>query len=86
MHLSLPIPDTQNPTLIDCLTEFVKEEALEEEEKWSCPNCNRRTQSTKKFDIWKVPPVLIICLKRFKYRKNSGTKITKRVAFPFYDL
>lgn len=32
-----------------------------------CPNCKEFVQATKKFDLWRLPDVLVIHLKRFSY-------------------
>lgn len=38
-------------------------------------------------DIWKLPSILIICLKRFKHKNNSQvTKINDLVTFPINNL
>ena len=34
-----------------------------------CPQCKELKQATKKFDLWKLPQVLVIHLKRFSYDK-----------------
>lgn len=34
-----------------------------------CPQCKELKGATKKFDLWKLPQVLVIHLKRFSYDK-----------------
>ena len=34
-----------------------------------CPSCKKHQQATKKFDLWKLPKILIIHLKRFSYNR-----------------
>ena len=34
-----------------------------------CPQCKDMKQATKKFDLWKLPEVLVIHLKRFTYNR-----------------
>ena len=89
MYLSLPIPvaglqsDEDGCTLNDCLKEFSKEEMLEGDEQWRCPKCQKFVDAKKKFDIWKVPPVLIVQLKRFTYSSSGRkAKISSFVNFP----
>mmetsp|Transcript_13273 Transcript_13273/g.24893 ORF Transcript_13273/g.24893 Transcript_13273/m.24893 type:complete len:440 (-) Transcript_13273:15-1334(-) len=86
MYLSLPIPKTKVPTLQECLLEFTKEEKLEPDQLWICPLCGIPNQAIKKFDIWKVPPVLVIHLKRFQNDRNASSKITKLVRYPVDNL
>lgn len=88
MYLSLPIPDEDagKVSLLDCLKEYSKEEKLQEEELWSCPKCKTLVEATKKLDIWKLPNILIVHLKRFKYNRKTKGKITTLVDFPIVDL
>ena len=44
-----------------------------------CEICNRNTKTKKKIDFWKLPEVLNICLKRFKYNKKEKKKINSEV-------
>tara|TARA_B100000795_G_scaffold265470_1_gene247346 strand:+ start:51 stop:1556 length:1506 start_codon:yes stop_codon:yes gene_type:complete len=79
MYLSLPLPEDTNGVekefnLDECLSEFSKEEILEGDEQWRCPKCEDFVDARKKFDIWKVPPVLIVHLKRFTYNSNGRKK------------
>jgi Ubiquitin carboxyl-terminal hydrolase len=43
MYLSVPIPHKRlndfPPTLEECIEAFTREEILEGENAWSCPNC-----------------------------------------------
>ncbi|CAG9336125.1 unnamed protein product [Blepharisma stoltei] len=85
MYLSVPIAK-KSCTLEDCLLEFTKEEILDGPEKWFCPCCNQKCKATKKFDLWKLPPVLIIHLKRFKYNKCEISKLESFVKYPTANL
>jgi ubiquitin C-terminal hydrolase len=73
--------------LEECVEEFTKEEILDDENKWKCPKCKSIQRATKKIDIWKLPSILIVHLKRFELdeRKRSG-KIKSYVDFPLSDL
>lgn len=85
MYLSLPLPKKDRPiTLVDCLIEFTKDEVLPDT--LHCDSCNATTKVVKRMDIWKVPPLLIIHLKRFYYDKNGYGKLTNRVDFPLSNL
>lgn len=77
MYLSVPIPSTSNhaPTLEQCVQEFTKEEILDGEDKWKCPRCRSEQRAKKKIDIWKLPSVLIVHLKRFEFTKTRAGKI-----------
>ena len=70
-------------TLDDCLSEFLIEEDLVEDNKWYCPKCRAFRDAKKKFDLWKVPPILFVSLKRFEYKSNgTRRKIDCQVDFP----
>ena len=85
MYISLPVPKSRTmPSLQDCLEEFTKEETLEQG--WVCPKCRIPVVARKKFDIWKVPPVLLFHLKRFLYTQTQKGKINKPVIYPVADL
>lgn len=88
MYISLPVPSEKSDKiqLLDCLNEYSKEEMLEEKERWTCPKCKMRVEATKKLDIWKLPNILIIHLKRFRYDKKSKEKLTTFVDFPIVGL
>lgn len=70
MYLSVPIAEEALKSghslvsVYDCIDEFTREEELDESEQWKCTKCKRRTRSTKKIDLWKMPNVLIVHLKR----------------------
>lgn len=54
--------------------------------KWKCPRCKEYRDAAKKIDIWRLPPLLIIHLKRFKYHGLWRDKITTHVDFPIENL
>ena len=56
------------------------------ESKWMCPRCKQYREALKKIDIWRLPRVLIIHLKRFKYQGIWRDKINTLVQFPVEDL
>ena len=47
-----------------------------------CPSCKKHQQATKKFDVWSLPNILVIHLKRFSYNKYWRDKIDVLVEFP----
>lgn len=88
MYLSLPIREenANKISLLDCLKEYSKEEKLEEGERWACPRCKKLVEVTKKLEIWKLPPILIVHLKRFRFNRQSRGKIRTFVDYPIVDL
>ncbi|KAL3227405.1 hypothetical protein MRX96_048735, partial [Rhipicephalus microplus] len=72
--------------LRECLELFTTTEKLGAEDPWYCPTCRSHKQATKKFDLWSLPRVLIIHLKRFSYNRFWRDKIDTHVDFPVTDL
>ena len=57
-------------TLQNCLEEFNNPHDLDEENMWYCWNCKDHVVATKYLQIYRLPPCMIISLKRFKSVKN----------------
>ncbi|RRT80856.1 hypothetical protein B296_00021675 [Ensete ventricosum] len=73
-------------TLYACLEAFLKEEPLGPEDMWFCPCCKKPQQASKKLDLWRLPEVLVIHLKRFSYSRYMKNKLETLVDFPIHDL
>jgi len=54
-------------TLDRCFRQFSTREQLGKMDTWYCPKCKDHVQAFKKMDLWKVPKVLTVHLKRFQY-------------------
>ncbi len=72
--------------MLDCFNLYTKTEELSEQDYWYCSECKTHQPSTKKFDLWSLPPVLVIHLKRFSYSRLYRDKIETQVDFPLNDL
>ena len=48
---------------------FVQKEELGQDDAWYCPRCKDFVQAFKKFDLWKMPDILVVHLKRFSYSR-----------------
>ncbi|KAJ2806692.1 hypothetical protein H4R20_001592 [Coemansia guatemalensis] len=73
-------------TLEDCLAEFTRPEELGEEDPWYCSKCKEHQRATKKFDLWRVPEILVVHLKRFEHSRAWRDKIDAFVDFPLRGL
>jgi ubiquitin carboxyl-terminal hydrolase 4/11/15 len=51
-----------------------------------CPQCKEHRRAWKKFDLWKLPEILVVHLKRFQYNRSVRSKLTFDVDFPLEDL
>lgn len=76
-----------------CMDSFRQEEILDGDNKWYCGKCKEHVKARKKMDLYKLPPVLIIHLKRFlkndhetSFFRNASRKITEMVDFPLRTL
>ncbi|WOG98248.1 hypothetical protein DCAR_0417589 [Daucus carota subsp. sativus] len=76
----------ESVSLYKCLDGFLKEEPLGPEDMWYCPKCKEHRQASKKLDLWRLPEILVIHLKRFSYNRFSKSKLGTFVDFPVEDL
>ncbi|XP_042451811.1 ubiquitin carboxyl-terminal hydrolase 5 isoform X1 [Zingiber officinale] len=73
-------------SLYTCLDAFLREEPLVPEDMWYCPSCKEQRQASKKLDLWRLPEVLVIHLKRFSFSRSTKHKLETFVNFPIHDL
>ena len=69
------------------LQAFLQPEQLGASDSWYCPHCKVHVQAGKKLDLWTLPEVLIVHLKRFSFitvRRRS--KLDNPVNFPVHSL
>ncbi|MQM01055.1 hypothetical protein Taro_033807 [Colocasia esculenta] len=71
--------------LFSCLEAFLREEPLGPDDMY-CPGCKEHRQATKKLDLWRLPDVLVIHLKRFSYNRFMKNKLDTFVHFPVRNL
>ncbi|KAJ1392762.1 Ubiquitin specific protease, conserved site [Sesbania bispinosa] len=76
----------ESVSIYKCLEAFLKEEPLGPEDMWYCPNCKKPQQATKKLDLWRLPEILVVHLKRFSYSRFFKNKLETFVDFPINDL
>ncbi|KAL6623060.1 hypothetical protein ACP70R_032939 [Stipagrostis hirtigluma subsp. patula] len=72
--------------LFSCLDAFLKEEPLGPDDMWYCPGCKEHRQASKKLDLWRLPEILVVHLKRFSYSRYMKNKLDTFVNFPIHDL
>ena len=90
-HPSVKILERQSSlpfkaTLADCLECFCQPEQLDESDTWYCSKCKDHVRAIKKLDLWYLPPVLVIHLKRFSYSRYSRDKLDTHIDFPLEQL
>ncbi|XP_058447332.1 ubiquitin carboxyl-terminal hydrolase 3-like [Malaya genurostris] len=70
----------------DCLSSFTEVEELAETELYYCNSCKCKQKSTKRFWIRRLPNVLCLHIKRFRWNNFYRTKIDLRISFPIKAL
>ncbi|CAM9102070.1 unnamed protein product [Phaeothamnion confervicola] len=70
-------------SLAKCMDTFTAEEKIQE---GYCSRCKALRNARLKMDIWRLPPVLAIHLKRFQYTTYSRRKLRNLVRFPVHGL
>jgi ubiquitin carboxyl-terminal hydrolase 4/11/15 len=63
---------SSNISVYDCLDKFKIEELLEDDNKYYCRKCKEHQDTHKKMDIFRLPKILVIQLKRFSKGGGSG--------------
>ncbi|XP_078270332.1 ubiquitin carboxyl-terminal hydrolase 4 isoform X1 [Rhinoraja longicauda] len=84
--MSQPQKKRSSVALRDCIELFITMEVLGEHDLWYCPICKKHQQATKKFDLWSLPKILVVHLKRFSYNRYWRDKLDTLVEFPTRDL
>lgn len=83
--LDLSVDIEQNTSLTHCLRMFSTSETLSTEYKYYCEECCSKQEATKRLRVKRLPQILALHLKRFKYMEQSHryTKLSHRVVFPW---
>jgi ubiquitin C-terminal hydrolase len=75
--------DNQPLNLAHCMEMFTAKETIPEA---FCGHCKMLRPATKKMDLWRLPPLLVIHLKRFCFTQVSRRKLHHLVDFPLRGL
>ncbi|PWN90635.1 cysteine proteinase, partial [Acaromyces ingoldii] len=83
--LDLSIDIDRNSSITSCLRQFSASEMLCARNKFFCDTCSGLQEAEKRMKIKKLPNVLALHLKRFKYEESIQryVKLGYRVVFPF---
>ena len=78
---------SQGVTLDQCFDTFTRPERLDENNMWYCSRCKEHVRAMKTMELWRLPNVLIVHLKRFEF-KNAlrRDKLDTFVDFPLDGL
>ncbi|KAM7006281.1 ubiquitin carboxyl-terminal hydrolase 48 isoform 2-T2 [Tautogolabrus adspersus] len=81
-ELELNIQGHKN--LNECVTEFLKEEKLEGENRYFCETCQSKQNATRRIRLHSLPPTLNLQLMRFVFDRQTGhkKKLNTFISFP----
>ncbi|KAK5657099.1 hypothetical protein OQA88_3627 [Cercophora sp. LCS_1] len=84
LDLSIDLEDHSSVT--SCLQKFSAEEMLCERNKFHCDHCGGLQEAEKRMKIKKLPKILALHLKRFKYTEDYSRlqKLFHRVVYPYH--
>ena len=84
--LDLSIDLEEHSSVTSCLKNFSAEEMLCERNKFHCDTCGGLQEAEKRMKIKKLPKVIALHLKRFKYTEDYSRlqKLFHRVVYPYY--
>lgn len=84
--LDLSVDLEQHSSVTSCLNRFSEEEMLCERNKFHCDNCGGLQEAEKRMKIKKLPQVLALHLKRFKYTEDLQRlqKLHHKVVYPYH--
>ncbi|KUJ23985.1 cysteine proteinase [Mollisia scopiformis] len=84
--LDLSIDLDQHSSVTSCLRKFSAEEMLCERNKFHCDNCGGLQEAEKRMKIKRLPKILALHLKRFKYTEDMTRlqKLFHRVVYPYH--
>lgn len=84
--LDLSVDLNSHTSVTSCLRKFSQEEMLCERNKFHCDNCGGLQEAEKRMKIKRLPRVLALHLKRFKYTEDLQRlqKLFHRVVYPFH--
>jgi ubiquitin carboxyl-terminal hydrolase 9/13 len=84
--LDLSIDLEEHSSVTSCLRKFSAEEMLCERNKFHCDNCGGLQEAEKRMKIKRLPKILALHLKRFKYTEDMTRlqKLFHRVVYPYH--
>ncbi len=84
--LDLSVDLDQHSSVTACLRRFSEEEMLCERNKFHCDNCGGLQEAEKRMKIKRLPKILALHLKRFKYTEDLQRlqKLFHKVVYPYH--
>ncbi len=74
-------------TLDKCFETFTTPERLDEHNMWYCSRCKEHVRAMKTMELWRLPNILVVTLKRFEFKHVlRRDKLDTLVTFPLDGL
>eukprot|EP01022_Parablepharisma_sp_SALTPOND_P003287 TRINITY_DN1130_c0_g1_i1.p1 TRINITY_DN1130_c0_g1~~TRINITY_DN1130_c0_g1_i1.p1 ORF type:complete len:1249 (+),score=175.71 TRINITY_DN1130_c0_g1_i1:191-3937(+) len=91
LHKDFGESPTSKVSIYNCFDQFSNWETLDQNNLWFCTTCKDSVQASKRMEILKCPPILIVHLKRFKIKETTmmgatGGRLNTLVDFPLENL
>jgi ubiquitin C-terminal hydrolase len=87
MEKQRAIKATNGVTLAQCFDTFTKPERLDEDNMWYCSECKEHVRAMKTMELWRLPNILVVHLKRFEFKHAlRRDKLDTLVDFPLEGL
>ncbi|TMW63762.1 hypothetical protein Poli38472_002703 [Pythium oligandrum] len=78
---------SNSTSLSQCLDALFQDEAIPLDDHWMCERCGQQRAGTRRSDVWKLPDLVMVQLKRFQYQENGyRQKVRTVVDFPLRGL
>ena len=86
--INLNVPkQKESVDLVNIFINFLKKELnTDQNNLYQCDSCHAKTETEHKLYMWKIPRILVICLKRYDFTKFPPEKINTKVDFPLVNL
>ena len=72
--------------ITDCINEFLSPEVMSADDGWFCPQCKTHRDAIKQLNIWSLPQVLILHVKRFGFNPLGNDKLDAAFDYPIRGL
>ena len=85
--INLNVPTKMPTTLVELLQDYIKKETRSDPDNlYECDKCKDKVVCTEKVGFYKLPKILVICLKRYDYSSYPPRKIGTLVNYPINSL
>ena len=79
--------NTSEESIAGCFEFFRKASKLDKDNSWYCNVCKDHVEAFKQIELYTAPPVLILCLQRFKSHGNYfKEKLEDKIVFPLENF